>query len=75
MWAALAAGCLAAGAGCLLRSEYEKNHFVVEEIRIASPKYDRKRSFFFSPMYTIRSSALPTKGSLALQGNFRRMGF
>lgn len=47
MWAALAAGCLAAGAGCLLRSEYEKNHFVVEEIRIASPKIRQEKKLLF----------------------------
>ncbi len=47
MWAAVAAGFLAAGAGCLIRSEYEKNHFVAEELRITSPKIYREKKLVF----------------------------
>ena len=47
MWAALGAGILAAGAGCLLRSEYEKSHFAAEELIIASPKIQREKCLVF----------------------------
>ena len=38
MWKGLALGTAALGTGLLLRSEYEKNHFLVEELKIDSPK-------------------------------------
>lgn len=44
---ALAAACLAAGAGCFLRSEYEKKHFAVEELGITSPKIRREKKLLF----------------------------
>lgn len=47
MWKALAAGTAALGAGLYLRSEYEKRHFVVEELSIASPKLTREHRFVF----------------------------
>ena len=47
MWAAVAAGFMAAGAGCIIRSEYEKNHFVAEELRITSPKIYREKKLVF----------------------------
>ena len=42
----LGAACLAA-AGGLLRSEYEKRHFVTEEFQISSEKIRRERTFVF----------------------------
>ena len=42
----LGAACLAA-AGGLLRSEYEKRHFVTEEFQILSEKIRRERTFVF----------------------------
>lgn len=42
----LGAACLAA-AGGLLRSEYEKRHFVTEEFEIRSEKIKRERTFVF----------------------------
>ncbi|MDO5417403.1 MAG: metallophosphoesterase [Lachnospiraceae bacterium] len=47
MWKAFAAGAAAAGIGCLLRSEYEKNHFVVEETVVSSTKIQREKRFVF----------------------------
>lgn len=47
MWIALAAGTAAAGLGCLLRSEYEKNHFVTEEMVISSSKIHREKTLIF----------------------------
>lgn len=47
MWKALAAGTAAAGLGCLLRSEYEKNHFVTEEMVIVSSKIHREQTLVF----------------------------
>lgn len=47
MWKGLALGTAALGAGLLLRSEYEKNHFSVEELQIASPKIQREHRFIF----------------------------
>lgn len=47
MWKALGLGTAAAGVGLLLRSEYEKNHFSVEELRIDSPKLRYKHTFVF----------------------------
>lgn len=37
----------AAGMGCFLRSEYEKNHFTVEEETIHSPKIRREKKLVF----------------------------
>lgn len=37
----------AAGAGLLLRSEYEKNHFAVEELAIASSKLKKEHTLVF----------------------------
>lgn len=37
----------AAGIGCFLRSEYEKQNFVVEESVISSPKIHQKKTFVF----------------------------
>ncbi len=42
-----AAVLAAAGAGCFLRSEYEKRHFVVEQVEISSPKLWRERTLVF----------------------------
>lgn len=47
MWKGLALGTAALGAGLLLRSEYEKNHFLVEELAIASPKIQKEHRFIF----------------------------
>lgn len=47
MWKALAMGTAALGAGLLLRSEYEKNHFSVEELTIDSPKIQQSHQFIF----------------------------
>lgn len=47
MWKALAAGTAVLGAGLYLRSEYEKRHFAVEELSIASPKLIREHRFVF----------------------------
>lgn len=50
MWKTLAigaAGVTAAGLGLMLRSEYEKNHFVVEELPISSSKILRERTLVF----------------------------
>ncbi|MDO4329604.1 MAG: metallophosphoesterase [Lachnospiraceae bacterium] len=47
MWKALAAGTAAAGLGCLLRSEYEKRHFVTEEIQISSSKIHQEKRLIF----------------------------
>lgn len=50
MWKTLAmgaAGAAAAGFGLVLRSEYEKNHFVVEELPISSSKLCRERTLVF----------------------------
>lgn len=47
MWKALAAGTAAAGLGCFLRSEYEKNHFVTEEIVVPSPKIHHEKTLIF----------------------------
>lgn len=52
MWKALAAGTAAAGLGCLLRSEYEKRHFVTEEISISSSKiHEEKRLIFITDVH------------------------
>ncbi len=37
----------AAGVMCFLRSEYEKRHFVVEEVEISSPKLKEERTLVF----------------------------
>ena len=47
MWKALAVGTAAAGAGLLLRSAYEKGHFLVEELTIVSPKIQENHTFVF----------------------------
>ena len=50
MWKTLAvgaAGAAAAGFGLVLRSEYEKNHFVVEELPITSSKIHREKTLVF----------------------------
>lgn len=47
MWKGLALGTAALGAGLLLRSEYEKNHFLVEELEIDSPKIQKEHRFIF----------------------------
>lgn len=47
MWKVLTLGTAALGAGLLLRSEYEKNHFSVEDLTLASPKIQRKHRFIF----------------------------
>lgn len=47
MWKALAVGTAAAGAGLLLRSAYERGHFLVEELTIASPKIQKEHTFIF----------------------------
>lgn len=46
MWKRLGAAA-AAGAVCLLRSEYEKNHFTVEEETVVSPKIRREKKLVF----------------------------
>ena len=47
MWKGLALGTAALGTGLLLRSEYEKNHFLVEELAIDSPKIQKEHRFIF----------------------------
>ena len=52
MRGALAAGLAAAGAGLFFRSEYEKNHFTVEEVCISSPKiHSEKRLVFITDVH------------------------
>lgn len=47
MWKRLGAAAAVAGAACLLRSEYEKNHFAVEEETVVSPKIRREKKLVF----------------------------
>lgn len=44
MWKEAVSLAAAAGAACMLRSEYEKKHFSVEVTEIISPKLERDRN-------------------------------
>ena len=47
MWKEAVSLAAAAGAACMLRSEYEKKHFSVEVTEIISPKLERDRNLVF----------------------------
>ena len=47
MWKEAVSLAAAAGAACVLRSEYEKKHFSVEVTEIISPKLERDRNLIF----------------------------
>ena len=47
MWKEAVSLAAAAGAACMLRSEYEKKHFSVEVTEIISPKLERDRNLIF----------------------------
>ena len=47
MWKEAVSLAAAAGAACVLRSEYEKKHFSVEVTEIISPKLERDRNLVF----------------------------
>lgn len=69
MWKGLALGTAALGTGLLLRSEYEKNHFLVEELAIDSPKIQKEHRFIFIlRMCMIKSLGRETAGFLRQSG-------
>lgn len=47
MWKEAVSLAAAAGAACVLRSEYEKKHFSVEVTEIISPKLEKDRNLVF----------------------------
>ena len=57
MWKEAVSLAAAAGAACVLRSEYEKKHFSVEVTEIISPKLERDRNLIFLSTFTITSLA------------------
>lgn len=62
MWREALLGAAAVGSACLLRSEYEKKHFSVEETEIFSPKIQKDRVFVFCLIFITMSLDQETAG-------------